>query len=178
MKFALQIASLFIAPSFPAEAHDIKRGKAMARGKKPMRCGAALIGAAIAGLAVSPASATVRISSDFGGQIGRYIVHYSALRDAGERVVIDGLCLSACTLVLGLIPRDRICVTSRARLGFHAAWRPGQGSRMVSAADGTQLLMDTYPQAIRNWIAQRGGLSPQIKYLSGRELVAMYQICR
>jgi hypothetical protein len=147
------------------------------RRKKPTRCRAALIGAAIAGLAVSSASAAVRISDDFGGQIGRYIVHYTAMRESGERVVIDGLCLSACTLVLGVIPRNRICVTSRARLGFHAAWRPGQRSRIVSADDGTQLLMDTYPQEIRDWIAQRGGLSPQLKYLSGRELAAMYQIC-
>lgn len=143
-----------------------------------MRCGAVLISAAIALLAVSPASATVRISGDFGGQIGRYLGYYTAMRDSGQRVIIDGPCLSACTLVLGVIPRDRICVTSRARLGFHAAWRPGAGSRMVSAADGTQLLMETYPQEIRDWIARRGGLSPQIKYLSGRELAAMYQSCR
>jgi hypothetical protein len=142
-----------------------------------MRCGAALIGTAFAVFAVTSASATVRISGDFGGQIGRYLVHYTALRDAGERVVIDGACMSACTLVLGVIPRDRICVTPRARLGFHAAWRPGQGTRMVSAADGTQLLMETYPQEIRDWITQRGGLSPQVKYLSGRELAAMYQNC-
>ena len=177
MKSARQIASLLIAPRLPAKAPDVKQGKAIARGTKPVRCGAALIGAAIAVFAASSASAAVRISDDFGGQIGRYIDHYTAMRIAGERVVIDGLCLSACTLVLGVIPRDRICVTARARLGFHAAWRPAQGSRIVSAADGTQLLLDIYPQEIRNWIAQRGGLSPQIKYLSGRELTAMYQIC-
>ena len=32
--------------------------------------------------------------------------------------MIDGRCLSACTLVRGVIPRERICVTRRARLGF------------------------------------------------------------
>jgi hypothetical protein len=141
-----------------------------------MRCVAALVGAAIAALAVSPASAAVRISSDFGGQIGHYLDRYAALRNSGERVVIDGLCLSACTLVLGVVPRDRICVTSRARLGFHAAWRSGDKSR--NDTSGTQLLMETYPQEIRNWIAQRGGLSPQVKYLGGRELAAMYQPCK
>ena len=36
------------------------------------------------------------------------------LRKSGQRVVIDGTCASACTLVLGVIPHDRICVTSRA----------------------------------------------------------------
>jgi hypothetical protein len=37
-----------------------------------------------------------------------------ALRDAGEQIVIDGTCSSACTLVLGIVPHDRICVTSNA----------------------------------------------------------------
>jgi hypothetical protein len=141
-----------------------------------MRCVAALVGAAIAALAVNSASAAVRISSDFGGQIGHYLDRYTALRNSGERVVIDGLCLSACTLVLGVVPRDRICVTSRARLGFHTAWRSGDKSR--NDASGTQLLMETYPPEIRNWIAQRGGLSSQVKYLGGRELAAMYQPCK
>src|SRR5436309_14161977 len=95
------------------------------RGARHMRCGAAVMGAAMAALAAGSASATVRITDDFGGQIGRYIDRYTAMRDAGERVVIDGPCLSACTLVLGVVPRDRLCVTTRARLGFHAAVRAG-----------------------------------------------------
>ena len=39
----------------------------------------------------------------------------------GTDVVIDGKCLSACTMVLGLVPSKQICVTPRARFGFHAA---------------------------------------------------------
>ncbi len=87
--------------------------------------------------------------------------------------------MSACTLVLGVVPSDRICVTPRARLGFHAAWRGSAkvGGPKVKADDGTQLLMETYPQQIRNWIAQHGGLTPQVIYLSGRELAGMYQRC-
>src|SRR5262245_28474733 len=118
---------------------------------------ALLTALASAALAVNSASAAVRISSDSGGQIGHYIDRYKAVRDSGQRVIIDGPCLSACTLVLGVVPRDRICVTAKAKLGFHAAWRAGPGSQAVSDAPGTQLLMDTYPQLIRDWIAQRGG---------------------
>ncbi len=40
-------------------------------------------------------------------------------RDRKERVIIDGICNSACTLVLGIVPLNRICVTPRASLGFH-----------------------------------------------------------
>jgi hypothetical protein len=148
--------------------------------KKPRRWPAFLsvLGiAAAASLVGNPASATVRITDDYGGQIGTYIDHFETVRNSGERVVIDGPCLSACTLVLGIVPQERICVTSRARLGFHAAWRGSAGSRKVAADDGTQLLLEIYPQKIRNWIAQRGGLSPQLKYLRGQELTAMYQSC-
>jgi hypothetical protein len=147
-----------------------------------MRCNAILTGVGIVAVGIAtlvgnPVSATVRITDDYGGQIGRYIDRFSAVRDAGERVIIDGSCLSACTLVLGVVPHERICVTTRARLGFHAAWRSGAGSRKSSAEDGTQLLMEIYPQQIRDWIAQHGGLTPQVKYLSGRELAGMYQPC-
>jgi hypothetical protein len=86
-----------------------------------MRIGAALVVATMMAIAVSPALATKRITDDPGGQIGPYLESLAALRSSGEQVVIDGPCLSACTMVLGVIPRDHICVTSRARLGFHAA---------------------------------------------------------
>ena len=63
----------------------------------------------------------MRIAEDRGGQIGQYLQAFNTLRSSGERVIVDGNCLSACTLVLGLVPRERICATQRARFGFHAA---------------------------------------------------------
>jgi len=142
-----------------------------------MQLRAALLGAAVAALAVSSAGAAVRIAGDPGGQIGPYLERLAALRNSGERVIIDGPCLSACTMVLGVIPRERICVTQRARLGFHAAWHPGDNGRPVLSRGGTRLLMDVYPQPVRNWIARRGGLPPRMIFLSGRELTAMYPTC-
>jgi hypothetical protein len=140
--------------------------------------GAAMMGTAVMTFATLPASATMRITSDPGGQIGPYLENLASLRSSGEHVVIDGPCLSACTLVLGVIPRDHLCVTPRARLGFHTAWRPDQSGRPVVSRDGTQLLMEVYPQSVRNWIARRGGLSPHMMYLSGRELSSMYPACQ
>ncbi len=138
---------------------------------------AALLGAVVAALAISNASAAVRIKADPGGQIGPYLENLALLRSSGEKVIIDGPCLSACTMVLGVIPRNRICVTSRARLGFHAAWHPGENGRPIPSRAATQLLMDIYPEHVRSWIKERGGLSPRMMYLSGRELAAMYQTC-
>src|ERR1700676_3919856 len=143
-----------------------------------MRVGAALIVAIMTAMAVSPASATKRISDDPGGQLGPYLQGLAALRSSGEQVVIDGRCLSACTMVLGVIPRDHICVTPRAQLGFHAAWRQDEAGRQVTSVDGTQLLMDNYPQQVREWIARRAGLSPRMIYLAGRALPSMYPTCQ
>jgi hypothetical protein len=142
-----------------------------------MRIAAVLAGAAIAALAVTTAQSAVRIVSDPGGQIGPYLENLQALRSSGERVIIDGPCLSACTMVLGVIPHERICVTPRAKLGFHAAWNPGENGRPIVSRAATQLLMDIYPEQVRSWIKERGGLSPKMMYLTGRELTALYHPC-
>jgi hypothetical protein len=136
-----------------------------------------LIATLAGALTISPASATIRIAGDAGGQIGAYLQRHEAMRQSGERVVIDGPCLSACTMVLGALPRNRICVTSRAVLGFHAAYDLDQSGRQVTSYGGTSLLMAHYPQQVRNWIAQRGGLSRQMMFLSGRGLSSMYASC-
>jgi hypothetical protein len=102
-----------------------------------MRVSTALIAAVLAAAFNLPASATVRITSDPGGQIGSYLEKLQKLRTSGENVIIDGPCLSACTMLLGMISREHICVTARARLGFHAAWRPDQAGRRTSDQEGT-----------------------------------------
>jgi hypothetical protein len=134
---------------------------------------AAVLLAAFSGFA----TAAMRISDDVGGRIGHYVDQYSAVRNSGERVVIDGVCLSACTLVLGIVPRERICVTRRATLGFHAAWMPGPEGRPIPSAAGTQALWEMYPHNVRRWIRSRGGLSSKMMFLRGRELMAMYSEC-
>ena len=89
------------------------------------------------------ASADVRIVNDPGGEISSYVLTFKKMRAAGERVVIDGPCLSACTLLTGIVPHNRVCVTKRAILGFHAAsyyndsnreWTPAQVRTLKSLA--------------------------------------------
>jgi hypothetical protein len=123
-------------------------------------------------------SAAMRISDDVGGRIGKYVDAYAAVRASGEMVMIDGACLSACTLVLGIVPRDRICVTRKATLGFHAAWMPGPEGKPVHSVVGTQALWEVYPQHLKRWINARGGLQRKMIFLRGRELTSMYPECR
>jgi hypothetical protein len=135
------------------------------------------LGAFLLLAAVNASHAAIRIADDRGGQIGTYIAKYQGLRASGETVIIDGLCASACTIVLGAVPHDRICVTSHANLGFHAAWDFGVHGRAVTNPDATQMLYSLYPSPVRRWIAARGGLKSQMIFLRGKELTSMYRPC-
>jgi len=92
-------------------------------------------------------------------------------------VIIDGLCASACTIVLAAVPREKICVTSRAALGFHAAYDFGSDGRTFTDREATMMLYSMYPMPVQRWIAARGGLTPQMIFLRGKQLQAMYQPC-
>src|SRR4249920_3472753 len=96
----------------------------MARSSTTSRTGRIAFGVGmvviLALLALLPARADVRIVSSPGGAVDAYFAAFARVRESVERVIIDGPCLSACTLVLSTIPRNRICVTRRAVLGFRA----------------------------------------------------------
>src|SRR5271170_3920430 len=120
-----------------------------------MKCQAVLAGALASVLVTCAASADVRIVSDPGGEVSAYVQKFRELRASGERIVIDGPCLSACTLLTGIIPRDRVCVTSRAVLGFHAAsYFDDASSSMVPTREGSRVVMRLYPAVIKAWIGR------------------------
>lgn len=133
--------------------------------------------AVVSALTVTSASATIVISDDIGGKMQNYTARFRQVRDSGESVVIAGACVSACTMVLGLVPSERICATDNAVLGFHAAWTFDNSGKRVVSASGTQDLLKTYPAPVRAWIAQHGGLTPKMMYLRGRDLAAIVAPC-
>ena len=93
-------------------------------------------------------------------------------------MVIDGPCLSACTLLLSTIPNSRICVTRRAVLGFHAARAVDRQGRVYAAPEATKLVAATYPAPVRTWIARHGGLTSKMKHVTnGAELWALVDPC-
>ena len=128
-------------------------------------------------LAITSASATVLISGDNGGLMEDYTARFQQVRQSGEPVVIDGACYSACTMVLGLVPHGQICATPNAVLGFHAAWQFDKSGTRVASPSGTRDLLKTYPASVRAWIARQGGLTPNMKFVRGRELAAIVAPC-
>jgi hypothetical protein len=136
-----------------------------------------LLAAVLLVAGVGASHAVVRIADDRGGRIGTYVDKYQGLRTSGETVIIDGLCASACTIVLGAVAHDKICVTSHAELGFHAAWDFGANGRAVTNPEATQMLYSMYPTQVRRWISARGGLTPRMIFLRGKQLQALYKPC-
>src|SRR5437868_14673332 len=123
-----------------------------------MRWSALIIALLLSGAVVHSSSALTRIRGDMGGPLGRYLRMFAAIRDSGERVIIDGNCFSACTLVTAIVPKERICITPRAALGFHAGWVDVETGRRVVSTEGTRLMYQMYPAAIRSCIGKHGGL--------------------
>jgi len=116
-----------------------------------MRIAIALVTTA---LATVPAIADIVIGRDNGGVVRAYQAKVQALHSSGERVVIDGVCASACTLHLNL-PRNQICATRRAVFVFHSATDAQFGIPSWRTNDE---VMNAFPPHVRVAIGQRGGL--------------------
>jgi hypothetical protein len=148
--------------------------------RPPMRTLAVALTLALAAPLATPAAADYRIRRDHGGLVDAYKEKYARIRDRGERVIIDGICNSACTLVFGIVPLNKICVTHRASIGVHEAYidkRWTAGIRIASSS-GTADLMTYYPQPLKAWIAKQGGLTPQMKKLkNGSDLWRVIDPC-
>jgi hypothetical protein len=74
---------------------------------------------------------------------------------------------SACTVLIGYIPRQHICVAPGGYLGFHWA----------TAGFATQELWSAYPSDIRLWISQHGGLSDQMLWLQAPSIYRYFRKC-
>ncbi|TPI41268.1 hypothetical protein FJW07_08450 [Mesorhizobium sp. B3-1-9] len=119
-------------------------------------------------LAVSIATAeTINVSDAHGGSVAAYSQRWKGLAARGVDVRIVGKCQSACTVLLGYIPRSRICVTPSASFGFHLAHRP----------DMTALLWKAYASDIRGWIKAHGGLETQLKWMSAPDTYRYFHKC-
>jgi hypothetical protein len=119
--------------------------------------------AAVAALlfSASVALADYTITYDGGGVIQEYIDKYNAIRTSGGGVKIDGMCLSACTLVT-MLPKDRVCVTPAASMGFHSATLGGEYE-----SQGTGVMWQLFPKEIRRLVNDAGwdGLSEHTNFV-------------
>jgi hypothetical protein len=123
---------------------------------------------AMLGLATGVARAeTVDVSDNHGGSVAEYDARWAGLAARGANVRIVGPCQSACTVLLGHIPRSRICVMPTASFGFHLAHLP--------SAQAT--LWNAYQSDIRDWINKRGPLTPQFMWMRAPDIYRYFKKC-
>ena len=135
---------------------------------------------ALSVLAIGPARADLRITRDHGGYVTEYKAKYERIRDRQERVIIDGICNSACTMVFGIVPLNKVCVTPRASLGFHSAYydKSFTFGMKITSLEGTSDLMSYYPRPVKDWISRNGGLTQDMKKINnGSELWKIVDPC-
>lgn len=132
-------------------------------------------------LCVSPATAAYKITFDPGGSVFEFIQKYVAINDVEGKVVIDGACISACTLVTALVDDNRVCITPRARLAFHSAWFEGEDGKPQFAAEATKLIFTMYPEKVRELLRTKGWDGntehPDLIWIEGAELQSIYKDC-
>jgi hypothetical protein len=125
----------------------------------------------------APANAAIVIKDDPGGYLHEYDERYLKIAGTTAKIVIDGECSSACTTILGYVPLERICVTEKAWLGFHAPTEEDMDGNWVKTPEGTAEIMQHYPKPVRDWIVKKGGLEEEMIYLEGAELQKILKRC-
>ncbi len=119
-------------------------------------------------LSASPALAeTIEVYDNHGGRVAEYNARWARLAARGVNVKIIGPCQSACTVLLGHIPRERICVTPQASFGFHLAKLPA----------ATETLRRAYAADIRAWINRHGGLTHNFIWMRAPDTYRYFKKC-
>jgi hypothetical protein len=132
-----------------------------------MRAWRALLVLIFALAASSARAEESEIKGDYGGILALYQAKWSKLAEQHTSIRISGPCVSACTALVGYIPRENICVTPSASLGFHLA----------IPAFVTPDLWKDYPPDIQAWITKNGGLSYQLMWLQAPEIYHFFRKC-
>jgi hypothetical protein len=119
----------------------------------------------VAGIAAR--AETIDVSDSHGGLVAEYDARWAGLAAQGVNVRIVGPCQSACTVLLGHIPHQRICVTPQASFGFHLA----------QTAKSTATLWNAYSADIQAWINQHGGLTSQFIWMRAPDTYRFFHKC-
>lgn len=117
--------------------------------------------------AVPAAAETIDVYDNHGGSVAGYDARWAAAAQRGVDVRIVGPCQSACTVLLGHIPRARICVTPQAAFGFHLAHLPS----------ATATLWNAYQPDIRAWIDAHGGLQAGFIWMRAPDIYRFFKSC-
>jgi hypothetical protein len=130
---------------------------------------------------LNPAPRNVMVVRDIdpGGQIGTYDMWWHRVADSGALVVVDGDCVSACALLMGIIPPSRVCLTERAAFGLHMASQVNQnGDREPNQEVTDWMVRRYYPAVVIAWIFAHNGLTDEVQYMKPVDFDGFYRQCK
>lgn len=113
------------------------------------------------------------IEDDAGGIVDTYAAQGRLMADTDIPVIVDGPCMSACTLFID-IDRANVCVTAKALLGYH---------KSVYMKDGVPVFGDMKyaTPGLNAYIKEHGGLpdpdSGHLLMLNADEARLFYKAC-
>ncbi len=120
---------------------------------------------------------TIYVRHDPGGDLGLYQVKAQVVRELNLKVVIDGVCASACTMLIG-VPSTQVCVTKRAKLRFHRArLKKHVPNGRAILREANRMMLASYPAGVRNWIQQRGGLTDKMLTMESADVMRLFHKC-
>jgi hypothetical protein len=123
---------------------------------------------------------TMRIMYSPGGEVDAFIKKFNTARRDNTLVILDGQCISACTLSASLIKPERVCVTPFAQLVFHSAWYENDEGEIKFAKDATDIIYHSYPLQLRKLLHEKGwdgGEHRALIFIEGDELLSVVRAC-
>ena len=132
-----------------------------------MKVGRFIVAAILFGAVLPAWAETIEVVYDNGGRLSDYAARWAIHRREGAHVRVAGPCYSECTVLIGQIPRDHICVTPEASFGFHLADVPAT----------TAALWKAYPTDIKAWISRHGGLTHEFLLLQAPDVQLFFPAC-
>jgi len=115
--------------------------------------------------------------TDHGGFAAEYLVRRAEWEKDGTKVKIIGVCDSSCTLYLAL-PRDQVCVSKSAWLGFHAPTTNNLLEGLPGTATMKRQIYDVFWNGYSAQLQGRlGSLTADLQYIRGRDLFPVIAEC-
>jgi hypothetical protein len=115
------------------------------------------------------------IKYDEGGEVSKYARRERAWEAEGRRIIVRGLCGSACTMYL---KSPYLCAEPTAQFAFHASHlQYGKLGPKVSDPESNTYMLQWYPSRIQEFIASQGGLTSTPIFLEGRWMQQLVPAC-
>ena len=107
---------------------------------------------------------------DYGGDVIEKLQQFYYLKQSQQEFVIPDVCISACTMFLGL---PKVCVQDGTVFGFHSAYYM-DGNKPIPSKFGNDILLDIYPPKVKDFVVKNKFLdSLDLSFVNAKTMYAL-----